>query len=176
VAKAAKRRLTNKRVAGKAKTRAAKTGAAKTGAAKKSIKRPSSKRPRAKHASITAKPSARLTTTAVTIWHNPKCSTSRTVLKLIEDAGLKPDIVEYAKTPPSTAEIKKVLKESGLKPRQLLRRKELPVEDLELDDTTPDAELIEAMHRHPLLIERPVVRTAKGTRLCRPPERVQEIL
>jgi arsenate reductase (glutaredoxin) len=166
VAKAARRRLANKRVAGTARNRAAKT----------SIKRLSTKRPKAKRAGATAKSSALQAATAVTIWHNPKCSTSRAVLKLIEDAGLNPDIVEYAKTPPSTAEIKKVLKESGLKPRELLRRKELPVEDLELDDTTPDAELIEAMHRHPLLIERPVVRTAKGTRLCRPPERVQEIL
>jgi arsenate reductase len=157
VAKSAKRRVANKRVAGKATAGAAKTPI---------------KRLKAKRAGTMAKRSA----TAVTIWHNPKCSTSRTVLKMIEDAGLKSNIVEYAKTPPSTAEINTVLKELGIKPRQLLRRKELPVEDLELDDATPDAELIAAMHRHPLLIERPIVRTTKGTRLCRPPERVQEIL
>jgi arsenate reductase (glutaredoxin) len=167
---AAKRGIVNKRPA--ANKHVAKRVVKK--ATTRAVKTSSVKRPKAKRAA--PEPSAKRAAIAVTIWHNPKCSTSRTVLKMIEGAGLKPDIVEYAKTPPSIAEIKMVLKELNFKPRQLLRRKGAPYDELGLDDTTPDIELIEAMHRHPLLIERPVVRTAKGTRLCRPPERVQEIL
>jgi arsenate reductase (glutaredoxin) len=111
------------------------------------------------------------------IWHNPKCATSRKVLALIRDAGIEPEIVEYAKTPPASAEIKTVLRELGMRPRDLLRRRGTPYDELGLDDAKlTDAALVAAMHRHPLLIERPIVRTRKGTRLCRPPERVQEIL
>ena len=96
---------------------------------------------------------------------------------MIEDKGIDPDIVDYTKTPPSIADIKAVLREAGLAPRDLLRRRGSPYDELGLDDPKfSDAKLIEAMHRHPLLIERPVVRTRKGTRLCRPPERVREIL
>ena len=114
---------------------------------------------------------------AVVIWHNPKCATSRKVLAMIEDKGIDPEIVDYTKTPPSIADIKAVLREAGLMPRDLLRRRGSPYDELGLDDPKfSDAKLIEAMHRHPLLIERPVVRTRKGTRLCRPPERVREIL
>jgi arsenate reductase len=113
---------------------------------------------------------------SVTIWHNPKCATSRKVLDLIRKAGIEPRIVEYVKTPPSGAEIKAALKEMGIKPRDLLRRRGTPYEELGLDDKPTDAELIAAMAKHPILIERPVVRSPKGARLCRPPERVQEIL
>jgi arsenate reductase len=113
----------------------------------------------------------------VTIWHNPKCSTSRKVLDMIRATGAKPTIVEYVKTPPSKTEIKAALKEMGIKPRELLRRRGTPYDDLGLDDPKlSDAELIAAMSEHPLLIERPVVRSRKGTRLCRPPERVKDIL
>jgi arsenate reductase len=113
----------------------------------------------------------------VTIWHNPKCATSRKVLDMIRAAGISPDIVDYVKTPPSAAAIRGVLKAMGVKPRALLRRKGTPYEELGLDDPKlSDAALIAAMHEHPILIERPVVQTEKGTRLCRPPERVQEIL
>lgn len=111
----------------------------------------------------------------VTIWHNPKCATSRKVLEMIRRAGVEPRIVEYVKTPPAAAEIKAVLKELGLKPRDLLRRRGTPYDELGLDDAT-DAALIAAMAEHPILIERPVVRTRKGSRLCRPPERLKEIL
>jgi arsenate reductase len=113
----------------------------------------------------------------VTIWHNPKCATSRKVLVMIRKAGVEPRIVEYVKTPPATAEIKAALKEMGLKPRALLRQRGTPYEALGLDDPKlTDAALIAAMAKHPILIERPVVRSRKGTRLCRPPERVKEIL
>jgi arsenate reductase len=113
----------------------------------------------------------------VTIWHNPKCSTSRKVLEMIRARGTEPTIVEYAKTPPSKTEIRTALKEMGIKPRELLRRRGTPYDELGLDNPKlTDAELIAAMSEHPLLIERPVVRTRKGTRLCRPPERVKDIL
>jgi arsenate reductase len=113
----------------------------------------------------------------VTIWHNPKCGTSRKVLEMISAEGVEPDIVDYVKAPPSIAEIKAVLREMGAKPRDLLRRRGTPYDELGLDDMSlSDADLLAAMHAHPILIERPVVRTRKGTRLCRPPERVREIL
>lgn len=113
----------------------------------------------------------------VTIWHNPKCATSRKVLEMIRRAGVEPRIVDYINTPPTAAEIKTVLKEMGLKPRALLRRRGTPHDELGLDDDKlTDAALIAAMVKHPILIERPVVRSKKGSRLCRPPERVREIL
>ena len=113
----------------------------------------------------------------VTIWHNPKCSTSRKVLDAIRVRGVAPKIVLYAETPPSEREIKAVLKDAGLSPRDLLRRKGTPYDDLHLaNPKLTDAALIAAMHKHPLLIERPVVIAPKGTRLCRPPDRLDEIL
>ena len=113
----------------------------------------------------------------VTIWHNPKCGTSRKVLDMIRAKGIEPAIVDYVKTPPSVADIKAVLDEMGAKPRGLLRRRGTPYDELGLDDEKlTDTALIAAMHAHPILIERPVVRAAKGTRLCRPPERLKEIL
>ncbi len=114
---------------------------------------------------------------SVVIWHNPKCTTSGRVLEMIRAAGTEPRVVEYVKTPPTAAEIKTVLKEAGLSARELLRRRGTPYDELGLDDPDKtDAELIAAMTAHPILIERPVVRTRKGTRLCRPAERVKEIL
>jgi arsenate reductase len=113
----------------------------------------------------------------VTIWHNPKCATSRKLLDTIRAAGISPEVVDYVTTPPSAAAIRGVLEAMGMKPRALLRRKGTPYEELRLDDPKlSDAALIAAMHEHPILIERPVVQTPKGTRLCRPPERVKEIL
>ena len=114
---------------------------------------------------------------AVEIWHNPKCATSRKVLDLIRKAGVEPRIVDYVKTPPTQAAIKAVLKEAGLTARELLRRRGTPYDELGLDDPKlTDAALIAAMARHPLLIERPVVRARHGTRVCRPPEWLSEIL
>jgi arsenate reductase len=113
----------------------------------------------------------------VTIWHNPACSTSRKVLDLIRAAGIEPTVIDYLKAPPSAADIQAVLKEAGLTPRDLIRRRGTPYQDLGLDDlAVADAALVEAMAAHPILIERPVVRTARGSRLCRPPERLHEIL
>ncbi len=113
----------------------------------------------------------------VTIWHNPKCSTSRKVLEEIRARGVEPEIVDYVKTPPSASEIKAALKAMGMRPRDLLRRKNTPYDDLKLDGSKhSDAELIALMAKHPLLMERPVVHTPKGTRLCRPVERLKEIL
>jgi arsenate reductase len=113
----------------------------------------------------------------VTIWHNPKCSTSRKVLDMLRAAGVEPTVIDYVKTPPSIADIKAVLAEMGARPRDLLRRRGTPYDELGLDDEKlGDAALIAAMHAHSILIERPVVRTAKGTRLCRPVERLEEIL
>jgi arsenate reductase len=114
---------------------------------------------------------------SVVIWHNPKCATSRKVLEMIRAKGISPRIVDYVKTPPSGSEIRAGLKEMGMKPRELLRRRGTPFDELGLDDPKKtDADLIAAMAAHPILIERPVVRSRKGTRLCRPPERVTEIL
>ena len=114
---------------------------------------------------------------AITIWHNPKCATSRKVLALIRAKGIEPRIVEYLKDPPGAGEIRAVLKAMGLGPRELLRRRGTPYDDLGLDQPKwTDAELIAAMAKHPILIERPVVRTGKGTRLCRPPDRLKDIL
>jgi len=118
-----------------------------------------------------------MTPMAVTIWHNPKCGTSRKVLALIRAKGIEPKVVEYLKEPPSAAEIRAALKEMGVGPRELLRRRGTPYDELGLDKPKwTDAQLIAAMAKHPMLIERPVVRTRKGTRLGRPPERVEEIL
>ena len=112
-----------------------------------------------------------------TIYHNPKCSTSRKVLGLLRDAGVEPTVIDYLKQPPSKTKLRELLKEMGLKPRDLLRRKESLYAELHLDDPAlSDAELIAAMAEHPILIERPIVVTGKGAVLCRPPERVEEVL
>lgn len=114
---------------------------------------------------------------SVVIWHNPKCGTSRKVLEMLRRVGAEPRIVEYLKTPPTAVDIKAVLKEAGISARELLRRRGTPYDELGLDDASlSEAALVAAMAKHPVLIERPVVRTRKGTRLCRPPERVKEIL
>ncbi len=114
---------------------------------------------------------------AVVIWHNPKCATSRKVLGMIRARGIEPTVVEYVKTPPSKSEIKTVLHEMGMTARDLLRRRGTLYDTLGLDDPKlGETALIAAMSEHPILIERPVVHTRKGTRLCRPPQRVEEIL
>ena len=121
------------------------------------------------------RPSA--SSSAVTIWHNPKCATSRKVLALIRAKGIEPKVVEYLKNPPGVAEIKAVLKEMGIGPRELLRQRGTPYDNLDLiNPRWTDSELVAAMATHPMLIERPVVRTRRGTRLCRPPDRLKDIL
>lgn len=113
----------------------------------------------------------------VTIYHNPRCSTSRNVLALIRAAGIEPDVVEYLKTPPSRAELTAFAKATGKGARGLLRRRGTPYDDLDLDNPKwTDGQLLDFMHQHPVLMERPVVVSEKGIRLCRPIETVKEIL
>jgi arsenate reductase len=112
-----------------------------------------------------------------TIWHNPKCGTSRKVLDAIRAAGVEPEVIEYVKTPPSKAKLVALLQGMGMTPRALLRRKGTPYDELGLDNAKlSDDRLIDAMLEHPILIERPIVETAKGVRLCRPAEKLKEIL
>jgi len=113
----------------------------------------------------------------VTIYHNPACSTSRKVLGMIRDAGVEPRVVEYLKTPPTRSELLDLLKRMGMSPRDILRKRGTPYDELGLDDPAKtDDELIDAIMAHPILIERPVVVGPGGVRLCRPAERVQEVL
>jgi arsenate reductase (glutaredoxin) len=113
----------------------------------------------------------------VTIYHNPACGTSRKVLAAIRDSGTEPHVIEYLKTPPSRVELKRLLRDMGMTPRALLRRRGTPYDDLGLDDPKQDDEaLIDAMLAHPILIERPIVVTDRGVRLCRPAEKLAEIL
>lgn len=113
----------------------------------------------------------------VTIYHNPSCGTSRKVLGFLRDAGIEPQIVLYLKEPPTKAVLIDLLKRMRMTPRELLRRRGTPYDELGLgDESLSDAALIEAMVKHPILIERPIVVTEKGVVLCRPPERVYEIL
>lgn len=113
----------------------------------------------------------------VVVWHNPKCGTSRKTVELIRAAGHEPVLIDYVMTPPSAKDIASALKDAGMSARDLLRRRGTPHDELGLDDPAKnDAELIAAMAAHPILIERPVVRSPKGVRLCRPPERVRDIL
>jgi arsenate reductase (glutaredoxin) len=112
-----------------------------------------------------------------TIWHNPKCSTSRKVLEAIRAAGVEPEVIEYVKNPPSRTKLVALLQRMGMTPRALLRRKGTPYDVLGLDNAKlSDDKLIDAMLEHPILIERPIVETAKGAVLCRPPEKLGEIL
>jgi arsenate reductase len=113
----------------------------------------------------------------VTIYHNPNCSTSRKVLGMIRDSGTEPKVIEYLKTPPDRATLKDLIGRAGLTPRQALRKKGTPYEELGLDDPKwTDTELIDLMVEHPILIERPIVVTDKGVRLCRPVERLAEVM
>ena len=112
---------------------------------------------------------------AVTIWHNPACSNSRGALQLIRDAGIEPTIVDYVAHPPTAARLRKVLADAGLAPIDLMRSKEPVFEDLGLAEASDDAR-VASMVAHPQLINRPVVITPKGTRLCRPPTRVLDLL
>jgi arsenate reductase (glutaredoxin) len=115
--------------------------------------------------------------TDVTIYHNPACTTSRKVLAAIRDAGTEPRVIEYLKTPPSRAELKSLLQRMDITPRALLRKRGTPYEALGLDDPTmTDDALLDAMLAHPVLIERPIVVTRRGVRLCRPPGKLAEIL
>jgi arsenate reductase (glutaredoxin) len=115
--------------------------------------------------------------TDVTIYHNPACGTSRNTLALIRHAGIEPRIVEYLKTPPSTAEIRQLLADMRMPVRDLLREKGTPYAELDLGNPKwTDDQLLDFIARHPILMNRPVVRTPLGTALCRPSEAVLELL
>ena len=113
----------------------------------------------------------------VTIYHNPACGTSRNTLGLIRNSGEEPVVIEYLKTPPSRAELVSLIDRMGMSPRDLLRRKGTPYDDLGLDDPgLPADALIDSMVAHPILINRPIVVTPGGIKLCRPLEAVLDIL
>lgn len=113
----------------------------------------------------------------ITIYHNPSCSTSRKTLALIRQSGEEPRIIKYLETPPSKKELKALLRTMKMKPRDLLRQKGTPYEELGLGDPKwSNEELIDLMLEHPILINRPIVVTPLGTRLCRPSETVLDIL
>ena len=111
------------------------------------------------------------------IYHNPTCGTSRNVLGLIRNSGEEPVIIEYLKTPPSRDELVNLITRMGIPVRDLLRRKGTPYDELKLDDPAlTDDQLIDAMMAHPILINRPIVVTPRGVKLCRPSEAVLDIL
>src|ERR1700733_3042959 len=109
------------------------------------------------------------------IYHNPKCSTSRKALELLRDNGIEPKIVQYLKTPPSRDELVTMIRDAGIDVRSAVRKREPLYAELNLADASDD-QLLDAMAEHPILIERPFVVTAKGTRLARPVDTVREIL
>ena len=113
----------------------------------------------------------------ITIYHNSKCGTSRNTLAMIRNSGVEPIVIEYLKTPPNKAELQALMKAAGMNPRELMRAKEAIYSELGLDDTKwTDDEIVDFMLQHPILINRPLVVTPLGTRLCRPSELVLEIL
>ncbi|GAA4351624.1 arsenate reductase (glutaredoxin) [Variovorax defluvii] len=113
----------------------------------------------------------------ITIYHNPACGTSRNVLALIRHAGLEPTVVEYLKTPPSKEKLRQLVAAMGITVRELLREKGTPYAELGLDAPSfSDDQLLDFIGQHPILMNRPVVETPLGTKLCRPSEEVLELL
>ncbi|MES2938020.1 MAG: arsenate reductase (glutaredoxin) [Pseudomonadota bacterium] len=118
-----------------------------------------------------------MNTPTVTIYHNPNCGTSRNVLALVREAGIEPTVIEYLKTPPDRDTLKALVAQMGVPVREALRAKEPLCVELGLHDpATTDDELLDAMMAHPILINRPIVVTPLGTRLCRPSETVRDLL
>lgn len=114
---------------------------------------------------------------SVTIYHNPNCGTSRNTLAMIKAAGEDPEVIHYLETPPSREHLVALLAMMKISPRELLRQKGTPYDELKLDDSSlDDDQLIDAMIAHPILINRPIVISQKGARLCRPSELVLELL
>ena len=113
----------------------------------------------------------------IIIYHNPACGTSRNTLAMIRNAGIEPHVIEYLKTPPVRALLEQLITRAGLTPRTLLREKGTPYAELGLSDPAlSDSQLLDAMMAHPILINRPLVVTSLGVRLCRPSEVVLDIL
>jgi arsenate reductase (glutaredoxin) len=114
---------------------------------------------------------------AVTIYHNPLCGTSRKTLEILRESGAQPKVIEYLQTPPSRDELKRIYERAGISPREGLRSKEPIAQELGLNRSdVSDDEILDAMMEHPILINRPLVETDKGARLCRPQDLVREIL
>ena len=114
---------------------------------------------------------------SVTIYHNPACGTSRNTLSLIRQSGVEPEVIEYLKNPPTRARLVELISAMGIRVRALLREKGTPYAELGLADSKwSDDQLIDFMMAHPILINRPVVVTPKGTKLCRPSESVRDLL
>lgn len=112
-----------------------------------------------------------------TIYHNPRCGTSRKTLEILEQEGADVTVVEYLKSPPSKEELRRLYARAGISPREGLRAKESLASDLDLvSGKVSDEAILDAMAENPILIERPIVETEKGVRLCRPQEKVREIL
>lgn len=109
------------------------------------------------------------------IYHNPKCSTSRKTLELLRDNGIEPTVIQYLKTPPTRAEVAQLIADAGIPVRAAVRKREALYAELGLAEASDD-ELLDAIAQHPILLERPFVVTAKGTRLARPVDDVREIL
>jgi arsenate reductase (glutaredoxin) len=115
--------------------------------------------------------------TLVTIYHNPKCGTSRNTLAMIRNSGVEPQVIEYLKTPPSRDELMDLVAAMGLSLRDVLRQKGTPYDELGLaNPALADDQLLDAIEQHPILIQRPIVKTPLGVRLCRPSEQVLDIL
>ncbi|EIZ81275.1 ArsC-family protein [Novosphingobium sp. Rr 2-17] len=115
--------------------------------------------------------------TDIVIYHNPLCGTSRNALAMIRNAGIEPHVVEYLKTPPSRAQLVGLIERAGITPRALLREKKTPYAELGLgDEALTDEALIDAMMEHPILINRPLVVSPLGVKLCRPSEEVLDLL
>lgn len=113
----------------------------------------------------------------IRIYHNPDCGTSRNTLAMIRNTGTEPEVIEYLKTPPSGSELKRLVQQMGITVRDILRQKGTPYQDLGLEDPKwSDDDLVSFMLEHPILINRPIVVTPLGTRLCRPSEVVLDIL
>ena len=113
----------------------------------------------------------------VTIFHNPACGTSRNVVSMVETAGYRPEVVEYLKTGWTADQLKALFAEAGLTPREAMREKGSPATELGLlDPGTPDTAILAAMVAHPVLVNRPIVRTPRGAALCRPSEKVFDLL
>ena len=113
----------------------------------------------------------------IVVYHNPECGTSRNTLGLIRNAGIEPHVVEYLKTPPSRALLVELIERAGITPRELLREKGTPYAELGLGDTSiSDDALVDAMMTHPILINRPLVVSPLGVKLCRPSEAVLDLL
>jgi len=112
-----------------------------------------------------------------TIYHNPACGTSRKTLEILQQEGVDVTVIEYLKTPPSKEELRRLYERAGISPREGLRAKEQLARDLDLvDSPVSDNAILEAMIDNPILINRPIVETDKGVRLCRPQEVVREII